>query len=193
MMNSEIINTELLSHIQTLEQTISQSTPLIIELVECLVQCFRNGNKLLLCGNGGSAADAQHVAAEFINRFRFDRPALPAIALTNDTSILTAIGNDSSFDFVFSRQVEALVVKGDILVGISTSGRSANVLRALDTARTKGATTVGFTGEKGREVMGTKCDYCLVIPSADTARIQECHEFVWHVICGNVEQTLFLK
>ena len=190
-MNSEIINTELLSHIQTLEQTISQSTPLIIELVECLVQCFRNGNKLLLCGNGGSAADAQHVAAEFINRFRFDRPALPAIALTTDTSILTAIGNDSSFDFVFSRQVEAFAVKGDILVGISTSGGSANVLKALDAARTKSVTTVGFTGEKGRNTMGAKCDYCLVIPSDDTARIQECHEFVWHVICGAVENQLF--
>jgi D-sedoheptulose 7-phosphate isomerase len=192
-MNSENINTELLSHIQTLEQTIFQSTPLIIELVDCLVQCFRNGNKLLLCGNGGSAADAQHVAAEFINRFRFDRPALPAIALTTDTSILTAIGNDSSFEFVFSRQVEALAVKGDILVGISTSGGSANVLKALEAARTKGVTIVGFTGEKGRNTMGTKCDYCLVVPSADTARIQECHEFVWHVICGLVEQTLFLK
>ena len=124
---------------------------------------------------------------------RFDRPALPAIALTTDTSILTAIGNDSSFDFVFSRQVEALAVKGDILVGISTSGSSTNVLKALDIARAKGVTTVSFTGEKGRETIGTKCDYCLVIPSTDTARIQECHEFVWHVICGLVEQTLFSK
>lgn len=192
-MNSEIINAELLLHLQALEQTISQSAPLINELAKCLIQCFRRGNKVLLCGNGGSAADAQHVAAEFINRFRFDRPALPAIALTTDTSILTAIGNDSSFDFVFSRQVETLAVKGDILVGISTSGRSANVLKALDTARTKGVMTFGFTGEKGREVMGTKCDYCLVIPSADTARIQECHEFVWHVICGVVEEQLFRK
>lgn len=190
-MFSEIINNELLDHIRVLEQTVAHSASLISELVTCIGQCFKHGNKLLLCGNGGSAADAQHVAAEFINRFRFDRSAMPAMALTTDTSILTAIGNDSSFDFVFSRQVEALAVKGDILVGISTSGSSVNVLKALDTARTKGVTTIGFTGEKGRKTMSVKCDYCLVIPSADTARIQECHEFVWHVICGVVENQLF--
>lgn len=123
----------------------------------------------------------------------FDLTVLPAIALTTDTSILTAVGNDSSFDLVFSRQVEALAVKGDILLGISTSGGSVNVLKALDTARTKGMMTVGFTGEMGRESMGPKCDYCLVVPFTDTARIQECHEFVWHVICGLVEETLFSK
>jgi len=190
---SAILKAEFDSHKLILEQTIRESGKLISDLAICLVDCFQKGNKIILCGNGGSAADAQHVAAEFINRFRFDRPALPAIALTTDTSILTAIGNDASFDFVFSRQVEALAVKGDILVGISTSGSSANVLKALDTARIKGVTTVGFTGEKGRETLGSKCDYCLVIPSADTARIQECHEFAWHVICGLVEQAMFIS
>ena len=190
-MKSALLKAEFNSHKLILEQIIQESGKLISDLAICLVDCFQKGHKIMLCGNGGIASDAQHVAAEFINRFRFDRPALPAIALTTDTSILTAIGNDSSFDFVFSRQVEAMAVKGDILVGISTSGRSANVLKALDTARTKGATTVGFTGEKGRKAIGAKCDYCLVIPSADTARIQECHEFVWHIVCGIVENKLF--
>lgn len=188
---SSLLIKEVQDHRIVLEETVAATETIIFDISQSLVQCFQHGNKLLLCGNGGSAADAQHVAAEFINRFRFDRPALPAIALTTDTSILTAIGNDSSIEFVFSRQVEALAVKGDILVGISTSGSSANVLKALDVARTKGVVTVGFTGENGRETMGEKCDYCLVIPSTDTARIQECHEFVWHVICGVVENRLF--
>lgn len=188
---NELLITELEAHTFVLQRTVAGCREIIAEIAKNIITCFHNGNKVLLCGNGGSAADAQHVAAEFINRFRFDRPALPAIALTTDTSMLTAIGNDSSFDFVFSRQVEALAVKGDILLGISTSGSSANVLKALDVARTKGVVTVGFTGENGRETMGEKCDYCLVIPSADTARIQECHEFVWHVICGVVENQLF--
>jgi D-sedoheptulose 7-phosphate isomerase len=191
MTTENLLHTELQNHIKILRKTISECEIEINRITKAIEHCFHNGNKLLLCGNGGSAADAQHVAAEFVNRFRFDRPALPAIALTTDTSILTAIGNDSSFDFVFSRQVEALAVKGDLLVGISTSGNSANVLKALDTARIKGVTTVGFTGKNGRISMSTKCDYCLVIPSADTARIQECHEFVWHFVCGIVENQLF--
>lgn len=190
-MISVSIQTELQLHAQTLEQTIVQSVLTINKLIDHLCECFKNGNKLLLCGNGGSAADAQHVAAEFTNHFRFDRPALPAIALTTDSSVLTSIGNDSSFSFVFSRQVEALAKEGDILVGISTSGGSINVLNALEVARTKGVTTIGFTGEKGRESIGGKCDLCLIVPSTDTARIQEVHEFVWHYICGTVEERLF--
>jgi len=191
MTTNDLLNVELENHIATLHQTVLECGTTISEITERFIDCFQRGNKVLLCGNGGSAADAQHVAGEFINRFRFDRPALPAIALTTDSSILTCIGNDSSFDFVFSRQVEALAQKGDILVGISTSGGSINVLNALDAARTKGATTIGFTGEKGRERMGVKCDFCLVVPSTDTARIQEGHEFVWHFICGSVEEKLF--
>jgi D-sedoheptulose 7-phosphate isomerase len=174
-----------------MHQAVSESETTIHEVAETMIECFQKGNKILLCGNGGSAADAQHVAAEFINRFRFDRPALPAIALTTDSSILTCIGNDSSFDFVFSRQVEAIANKGDILVGISTSGSSKNVLNALDVARKKSIQTIGFTGEKGRTTMGNKCDICLIVPSTDTARIQEAHEFVWHFICGVVEERLF--
>lgn len=190
---SGIIEDELKSHKLILEQTVLQSAKLINDLAACMIECFQRGNKIMLCGNGGSAADAQHVAAEFINRFRFDRGPLPAIALTTDSSILTCIGNDSTFENIFSRQVEALANHGDILVGISTSGGSANVLKALDAAKARGAITIGFTGEKGKESLGIKCDYCLVIPSVDTARIQECHEFVWHVICGIVEKTIFTK
>lgn len=170
-----------------------QSAKGIDEMAMAMVKCFQQGNKILLCGNGGSAADAQHVAGEFVNRFRYDRGALPAIALSTDTSILTAIGNDSAFEYVFSRQVEALARPGDILVGISTSGNSPDVLKALDAGRARGVTTIGFTGEKGGTIMGPKCDFCLAVASDDTPRIQECHIFVWHVICGIVERALFSK
>jgi D-sedoheptulose 7-phosphate isomerase len=183
---------ELSIHTRIMEQTVAQCSVAIIDIRDCLVECFRNGNKLMLCGNGGSAADSQHMVAEFVNRFRLDRAALPAIALTVDTSILTAIGNDSSYEFTFSRQVEALGRPGDILAATSTSGGSPNVLRALDVARERGVKTIGFTGEKGRQSMAPKCDLCLIVPSADTPRIQEVHEFVWHVICGMVERALFV-
>jgi D-sedoheptulose 7-phosphate isomerase len=187
------LETELAEHVFAVQRTVLHRASLIGEIADCFTDCFQRGNKLLICGNGGSAADAQHVAAEFVNRFRFDRSALPAIALTTDTSILTSIGNDYTFERIFSRQVEALGQKGDVLVGISTSGRSASVLRALRAARERGLTTVGFTGAKGRRIMASLCDHCLSIPSTDTARIQECHEFIWHVICGMVEQRVFAK
>jgi len=182
---------ELKIHTAIMQQTVAQCAPVVDAIADCLVECFRKGNKLLLCGNGGSAADSQHMVAEFVNRFRLDRAALPAIALTVDTSILTAIGNDSSFEFTFSRQVEALARPGDVLAAISTSGGSANVLRALDVARQRQVKTIGFTGEKGRQTMAPKCDLCLVVPSTDTPRVQEVHEFIWHAICGLVEQALF--
>lgn len=187
------LQAESRSHVLVLQQTIGRCSPVIVELAECIADCFQRGSKLLICGNGGSAADAQHVAAEFVNRYRFDRGALPAIALTTDTSILTSIGNDHAFELIFSRQVEALGRKDDVLVGISTSGRSANVLKALRAARNRGLTTVGFTGANGRKTMRPLCDHCLAIPSADTARIQECHGFVWHAISGMVEQGIFAK
>jgi D-sedoheptulose 7-phosphate isomerase len=184
---------ELKIHTHIMEQTVVQCSPAVNEIADCLVACFRKGNKVMVCGNGGSAADSQHMVAEFVNRFRMDRAALPAIALTVDTSILTAIGNDSSYEYIFSRQVEALGKPGDILVAISTSGGSPNILKALEVARERGVKTVGFTGEKGRQSMAPKCDLCLVVPSADTPRVQEVHEFIWHVICGMVEQALFVK
>lgn len=180
-------------HQAVLEQTATQQGQVIEQITATLTECFRSGGKVLLCGNGGSAADAQHVAGEFVNRFRFDHAPLPAIALTTDTSILTAIGNDSSFEFVFARQVEALGRPGDVLVGISTSGKSPNVLRALETARRLGLTTIGFTGERGAQFMQPLCDLCLAIPSNDTPRIQEAHIFVWHVICEETEKQLFTQ
>jgi D-sedoheptulose 7-phosphate isomerase len=192
-MDSTKLQEELRIHTRIMEQTVVQCSPIINEISGRLVECFRKGNKVMLCGNGGSAADSQHMAAEFVNRFRMDRAALPAIALTVDSSILTSIGNDSSYEFTFSRQVEALGRPGDVLAAISTSGCSSNILKALEAAHTRGVETVGFTGEKGRQTMALKCDLCLVVPSADTPRVQEVHEFVWHVICGMVEQALFAE
>jgi D-sedoheptulose 7-phosphate isomerase len=184
---------ELKIHTRIMEQTVKESTQVIRAIAGCLVECFRNGNKVMVCGNGGSAADSQHMVAEFINRFRMDRAALPAIALTVDTSTLTAIGNDSSFEFTFSRQVEALARAGDVLIAFSTSGGSPNVLKALDVAHALGVKAIGFTGEKGHPTMTPKCDLCLIVPSSDTPRIQEVHEFLWHAVCGMVEQALFVK
>ena len=192
-MDPRQIEEELSIHTRIMEQTVTQCSAMINDISNSLVECFRNGNKLMLCGNGGSAADSQHMVAEFVNRFRLDRAALPAIALTVDTSILTAIGTDSSFEFSFSRQVEALGKPGDILAVISTSGGSPNILKALEVARERHLKTIGFTGEKGRQNMAPKCDFCLVVPSADTPRVQEVHEFVWHVICGVVERALFVE
>jgi len=189
-MTDKSILTELHDHQRVLGQTISESGQLVHRIADAICVCFDGGHKVLLCGNGGSAADAQHVAAEFVNRFRNERRGLPALALTTDTSVLTSIGNDSSFSEVFSRQVEALANAGDVLIGISTSGRSANVLAALKTARALGVITVGLTGEGGRETMAPLCDECVVVLSADTARTQECHAFLLHVLCGIVEARL---
>ncbi len=189
-MDMTVLEKELALHQVVLEKTIKESGEIIQAIIDAMVHCFKQGNKILLCGNGGSAADAQHVAGEFVNRFGFDRPALPAIALTTDTSVLTCIANDSSFENVFSRQVEALGRPGDILVGISTSGGSINVLRALETARTRKLLTIGFTGENGRQKLTHNCDLLVVVLSDDTPRIQECHLFVWHYICGLVEQRI---
>jgi D-sedoheptulose 7-phosphate isomerase len=191
-MKESILTTEWRSHQKVMEQTVEQAGEVIGQITDAMIRCFRQGNKLLICGNGGSAADAQHVAGEFINRFRFDHAALPAIALTTDTSVLTCIGNDTDFANVFSRQVEALAKPRDILVGISTSGGSPNILKALEAARMIGAITIAFTGENGSSKMSPISDFCLVVPSADTPRIQESHIFIWHVICAIVEQDLFL-
>lgn len=151
---------------------------------------LRNGGKLLLAGNGGSAADAQHIAAEFLSRFAFDRHPLPAIALTTDTSVLTAIGNDYGFDHVFERQIQGLGRKGDVFIAISTSGRSPNILAALKAARAIGLTTIGFTGTGG-SAMRPFCDHLLAAPSGETALIQQIHITAAHAICGLVERELF--
>ena len=162
----------------------------IEEVVNRMIQCFENGNKVLFCGNGGSAADSQHLAAEFVARFNFDRPALNAIALTVDTSALTAIGNDYGYDYVFSRQVEALGVAGDILVGFSTSGRSKNVLAAFEAAKKQNITTIGMLGQDGRDI-GNIADISLNMPSSETPKIQEGHIISGHIICALVEEKMF--
>ncbi len=153
------------------------------------VEVLRADGTILLAGNGGSAADAQHLAAELVGRFAYDRPGLAAIALTTDTSALTAIGNDHGFDRIFARQVEALGRTGDLLIAMSTSGRSPNILAALEAARTRGIITVGMTGQNAGK-MNTCCDHLLAMPSNDTPRIQEAHILVGHIICGLIEQAL---
>jgi D-sedoheptulose 7-phosphate isomerase len=153
-------------------------------------KALRDGNKLLLAGNGGSAADAQHLAAELVSRFYFDRPGLAAVALTTDTSALTAIGNDYGFERLFARQVDALGRKGDVFIGLSTSGNSPNILKALDEARLKGLVTVGLTGQGGGR-MAALCDHCLRMPSSETPRIQEGHIVVGHTVCALIEREMF--
>jgi D-sedoheptulose 7-phosphate isomerase len=162
----------------------------IYAIADSITQSFRNEGKLLIAGNGGSAADAQHIAGEFLSRLNFDRNPLPAIALTTDTSVLTAIGNDYGFDRAFERQVRGLGRQGDVFLAISTSGRSPNVLAALKAARDLGLTTVGFTGD-GRRQMSSVCDYCLAAPSSETPLIQQIHIVAAHAICGLVEHALF--
>ena len=162
----------------------------VLAIAERIAASLRAGGKLLLAGNGGSAADAQHIAAEFLSRFKFDRTPLPAIALTTDTSVLTAVGNDYGFEQVFERQVRGLGRPGDVFIAISTSGRSPNVLLALKAAREMGVVTVGFTGAAGG-AMRALCDLVLAAPSEETALIQQVHITAAHAICGMVERDLF--
>ncbi|MFQ3336984.1 MAG: D-sedoheptulose 7-phosphate isomerase [Flavobacteriales bacterium] len=164
----------------------------IQEVTDKIVACFQGDGKVLFCGNGGSAADAQHLAAEFAGKFYFDREPLNSEALHVNTSYLTAVGNDYSYQEVYARIVKAKGRTGDVLVGISTSGNSGNVVKALAQAKKQGMITIGFTGETGGE-MKELCDYLIPIPSTDTPRIQECHILVGHIICELVEETLFEK
>ncbi len=162
----------------------------VTRCAELIADAFRRGDKLLIAGNGGSAADAQHIAAEFLCRYKLDRAALPAIALTTDTSNLTAIGNDLGFDQIFERQVRGLGRKGDIFIGITTSGRSPNIITALKAAREMGLTTIGFTGIPGK-AMSALCDVTVISPSDETALIQQIHITAAHAICEVVERQLF--
>jgi len=157
---------------------------------EACINAMKRGNKVLLAGNGGSAADAQHIAGEFVSRFAFDRPGLPAIALTTDTSILTAIGNDYGYDNLFARQVQAHAQKGDVFIAYSTSGKSPNVIAALQEANNRGVVCIGMTGNRGGP-MKELCDHYLDVPSADTPKIQEGHAVLGHILCGLVERALF--
>jgi len=168
-----------------------QLRAVIHAVAAAITDAFRAGGKLLIAGNGGSAADAQHIAGEFLSRLNFDRSPLPAIALTTDTSVLTAIGNDYGFERTFERQIRGLGKAGDVFIAISTSGRSANVLAALKTARELGLTTVGFTGTAPNGAMTPLCDHCLAAPSAETPLIQQIHIVAAHAICGLVERNLY--
>ena len=162
----------------------------IAAVIKVCVQVYKNKNKILIAGNGGSAADAQHFAAELVGRYGFDRPSLPALALTTDTSNLTAIGNDYGYDFVFSRQLEGMAEEGDLFIGISTSGNSENILNAFKSAKQKGVITVALTGRDGGK-MADAADYTLIVPSDATPRIQESHLLIEHMICDAIEKEMF--
>lgn len=171
----------------------SQDVVLAESLQQAVLLCCKAldaGGKLMFAGNGGSAADAQHWAGELVSRFYYDRPGLAAIALTTDSSILTAIGNDYGYDYVFARQVEALGKAGDVFIAISTSGNSPNILRAAEAARERGVKVIGFTGKAGGKLAGI-CDICFHVPSNETPRIQEGHEFIGHMLCALIEARVF--
>jgi len=172
---------------QRVISTLLENAGLLERIADRLVGCFNAGGKVLLLGNGGSAADAQHIAAELVGRFKHDRRALPALALTTDTSILTAVANDVGAELCFSRQMEALATDGDIVWALSVSGRSPNVIRALMCARTKGTFIIGFTGRLGTQ-MQELCDLCLVVDHDVSDRVQEAHQLAYHLVCDRVEQ-----
>src|SRR5207245_8220406 len=191
--NSEHRVTKLIEASIATKQSLLSSAEIVSMVAKVsgtLAEALRRGNKLLLFGNGGSAADAQHIAAELVGRFAFDRPALPALALSVNSSCVTAIGNDYGFDQVFSRQIEALARSGDVAVGISTSGNSANVLRAMSTAKKIGLKTIALTGRSGGSLKNA-VDYCICAPSSETPRIQECHILIGHIISELVEREIF--
>lgn len=177
----------------TVKQELLQNDAIMVDIIkvaDLIVEAFNNGNKLLFCGNGGSAADAQHLAAEFSGRYYLNRPPLYAEALHTDSSFMTAVSNDFSFDDVYGRLIQGIGKQGDILIGMSTSGNSKNVIKALEEAKKKNIITIGFTG-KANGNMKSYCDYLINIPSDDTPRIQECHIMLGHAICELVEKELF--
>lgn len=161
-------------------------------IVNSCVSSLSNGGKIMLAGNGGSAADAQHIAGELVSRFAFDREGLPAVALTTDTSILTAIGNDYGYERLFSRQIQALGNSGDIFIGYTTSGKSPNILNAFKEAQSRGLICVGMTGNCGIE-MKELCDHLLIVPIEDTPKVQEGHLVLGHIICGLIEKAMFME
>ncbi len=174
------------------EDFIKKNTSKLIHLAEYISKTFKNDRKLMICGNGGSAADAQHLAAEFVNRFQLERPPLPALALTTDTSIITSVANDYRYEEVFSKQIKALGGRGDILLALSTSGKSGNILSAIITAKEEGLYTVGFIGGDGGDMLKL-VDLALVVESDQTPRVQEAHIMAGHIICELVDYILFQK
>lgn len=170
------------------------SNNVILNLIQSItteiIKAYKNGNKTILAGNGGSAADAQHISAEFVGKFYFDRPALSSIALTVNSSIITAIGNDYGYENIFSRQIQANGMEGDVFIGITTSGNSQSIIEAFKECKKRGIITVCFTGENAN-ISSSICDYCIKIPSTDTPRIQESHILIGHIICALTEKTIF--
>lgn len=177
-------------HVDVVERTLRECSSEIEKLISVAIETLKSGGKIAFIGNGGSAADSQHLAAEFVGRFARNRFPLPALALTTDTSILTALGNDFGFESVFSRQVEALLEKGDLLIAISTSGNSPNVIKAVLKAKEMGVKVVGLTGKSGGKLKDI-CDVSIVVPSDSTPRIQEVHILIGHVLCEEVEKALY--
>lgn len=193
MTNSELIKSQIEESIDAKQRILADESirEAIRKAAEVCVEAYRRGNKTLFAGNGGSAADAQHLAGEFVSKFYFDRPGLPSIALTTDTSILTAIGNDYGFNRLFARQVQAQGVEGDVFIGISTSGNSQNIVEAIRECREKGIITIALTG--ARPCKMDDCDIVIKVPSESTPRIQECQTMIGHIICCIVEREIFSK
>ncbi len=189
MINLTNIQKEIEESIQAKQQIPVEP---IAKIAEKIVEAYKNDNKVLICGNGGSAADAQHIAGELVGRFKMERRALPCIALTTDTSIMTAYANDYAFDDIFARQIEALGNKNDILIAISTSGNSKNIIKAVEQAKSQGLIVIGFLGKDGGQLKSL-CNLNFISPSDDTPRIQECHEVVYHIICNLIEKELFSR
>ncbi len=185
----EAVKKEFDLHIKSVQEVLPKLETTVANASKIVVDALKNGNKILLCGNGGSAADAQHIAAELTGRYKTTRKGLPAIALTTDTSALTAIGNDFGYDRVFDRQVEALASEGDVVIGISTSGNSQNVINALKVANEMGCVTIGLSGRDGG-AMNDICDLNIVVSDQDTPRIQEMHILIGHTICQCVDNNL---
>lgn len=185
----ERIIADLKESIEVKNAVLKQLAPKIEEAAKLILSSLKNGNKVMLCGNGGSAADSQHFAAELIGRFKKERASIPAIALSTDTSILTSLGNDYGFDVIFKRQVEGLGKQGDVLIGISTSGGSKNVLEAFKLAKTKGIKTIALLG-CGGGILGSNADLAIIVPSKNTPRIQEAHETVIHILCRLIEEEM---
>ncbi len=182
----DIIKNELLSHKEVIDLVIESLSEDILKACEVALNTINSGNKIILMGNGGSAADAQHIAAEFTGRYKIERRGLPAIALTTDTSALTAIGNDYGYEYIFERQVEALAKKGDLLIGISSTGNSDNIIRAFKRGKEIGCNTIGLSGKGGGKFNGV-CDLNVIVPSNNTPRVQEIHILIGHTICQIVD------
>ncbi len=184
------IESSLNESISIKAELLSNSVESVIQIANILIEAFKQGHSLYLMGNGGSAADAQHISGELVGRFKKNRKALPALAFTTDTSVLTAIANDFGYDQCFERQVDAFVKDGDVVIGLSTSGNSSSIINATLLAKKRGAKTIAFTG-KGGGKLKDDVDVCLEIPSTDTARIQECHITIGHILCSIIEKKLF--